>query len=295
MTDSPAADSLLIPVICDRCRATGMAGDSAFAAIPDILDFDPVPRRAHVNNWTPEHQRAFIAALAITGSPRQAARVLGRHMFGAQQLRSARGGKEFAAAWDAAMELARDREFARIHANLSALSAERAAGDAVAPGSVPGLAGGAIPRPVDPFAAGSGPGDPADEQDLEDREYREARIRIRDRLTRARRLLLMGVAGNPANRAAWEQLVGPVDWDRAVRGESQADEPFADPELFDTDKNPHRFANPDMLLTAEAGLLPELTGGHDALAPLRAALLASESEGKRQAANDDGEAPPPTG
>ena len=84
-----------IPVVCDQCRATGMAGDSAFSAIPDILDFVPVPRRAHVNNWTAEHQRAFIAALAMTGSPRQAARALGRHMFGAQQMRTARGGKSF--------------------------------------------------------------------------------------------------------------------------------------------------------------------------------------------------------
>ena len=39
-----------VPVICDKCRAQGMAGDPAFAAIPDILAFDPVPRRAHVNN-----------------------------------------------------------------------------------------------------------------------------------------------------------------------------------------------------------------------------------------------------
>ena len=106
-----------VPVICDRCRAEGVAGDPAFALIPDLLTFDPVPRRARVDNWTAEHQRAFIVALAITGSPRQAARALGRHPFGAEQLRSARGGRSFAEAWDAAMDLARDREFARIHAN----------------------------------------------------------------------------------------------------------------------------------------------------------------------------------
>ena len=107
-----------VPVICDKCRATGMAGDEAFSAIPDILNFTPVERRAHVNGWRPEHQRAFIAALAITGSPRQAARAIGRHAFGAEQLRNHRGGKSFAAAWDAALELARERETHRIHENL---------------------------------------------------------------------------------------------------------------------------------------------------------------------------------
>jgi len=65
-----------IPVICDRCRAEGHAGEDPFAAIADLLEFEPVKRRAHVNNWTAEHQRALIAALATTGSPRQASAVL---------------------------------------------------------------------------------------------------------------------------------------------------------------------------------------------------------------------------
>ena len=36
-------------------------------------------------------------------------------------------------------------------------------------------------------------------------------------------------ADDPAKRAAWETLVGPVDWDKAERLEAQADEPFGDP------------------------------------------------------------------
>jgi hypothetical protein len=68
-----------VPVICDKCRAEGMAGDEAFSGVPEILDFEPVPRRARADGWRPEHQRAFIAALAITGSPRQAARAVGKH------------------------------------------------------------------------------------------------------------------------------------------------------------------------------------------------------------------------
>ena len=114
-----------IPVICDKCRETGLAGDEAFSAIPDILNFTPVPRRARADGWKEEHQRAYIAALAITGSPRQAARAIGKHQFGAEQLRNARGGRDFAAAWDAAIDLAREREAFRIHENLAGLTAER--------------------------------------------------------------------------------------------------------------------------------------------------------------------------
>ena len=105
-----------IPVICDRCRAEGGAGDDPFTGIADLLTFDPVPRRAHVNNWTAEHQRMFIAALALTGSPRQAARALGRHAFGAEQLRDAKGGRGFADAWDAALELYREMHGASVKA-----------------------------------------------------------------------------------------------------------------------------------------------------------------------------------
>ena len=135
MSESPAP----IPVICDRCRAEGSAGDGRFAEIADLLTFDPVPRRAHVNNWTAEHQRAFIAALAMTGSPRQAARALGRHAFGADQLRTAKGGRSFAEAWDAALELYRERELYRIKSNLGGLADQQAERDRSA-GSVRGWA-----------------------------------------------------------------------------------------------------------------------------------------------------------
>ena len=258
MTDSSPGPSP-IPVICDRCGASGMAGDEAFAAIPDILGFDPVQRRTHVNNWTAEHQRAFIAALAITGSPRRAARALGRHAFGAEQLRSARGGKSFAAAWDAALDLARDREFARIHANLSDLAARHAAEDATAPGS-----GGAT------FADGI-----ADDAGAGARDYAEARQRMRLRLTRARRLLLLHICDDPARRAAWELLVGPADWGAAERLEAQPDEPFHDP--AEEDQPLPSLRGPDMILVAEAGLIADPTGGHDTMADIAAALENAEA------------------
>jgi hypothetical protein len=286
MTDSPDPEPPApIPVVCDQCRATGMAGDAAFSAIPDILDFVPVPRRAHVNNWTAEHQRAFIAALAMTGSPSQAARALGRHMFGAQLLRTARGGKSFDAAWDAALEIARDREFAQIHANLSALSAAREAGEAAATAGAPGqvpphMPGRIVPRLDGPRAPSNLYGETIDEDSTDQRrDYLESRLRTREKLTRARRLLLLFLGEDPAKRAAWELLVGPVDWDRASRCESQADEPFADPQFEHYegyDQNPHCMTKPGMLLTAEAGFLADITGGEDALAPLRAIVAGTD-------------------
>lgn len=70
-------------------------------------------------------QRGFVAALVATGSPARAARAIGKHAFGAEQLRRARGGQSFAAAWDAAPELARERELAGLRAGLTELAAEQ--------------------------------------------------------------------------------------------------------------------------------------------------------------------------
>jgi hypothetical protein len=238
-----------------------MAGDAAFAAIPDILDFEPVPRRSHVNNWTAEHQRAFIAALALTGSPSQAARALGRHAFGADQLRSAKGGKSFAAAWDAALDLAREREMHRIHGNLGALADRiEIEGD-----GIPDLRPGAPRREL--------AGDSLyDDEDPERRDYLERLDSIRDRLMHARRKFLFAISGDPAKRAAWETLVGPADWNRAEEFEPQPDDFTADPRRIDSNLPPLQGAG--MILTAAAGFLPQLTGEPDAMAPFNAALVA---------------------
>ena len=98
MDDSPRIPA--IPVVCSACR-TALAEDAPeHEAIAELLSFDPVPVRAHSNNWTPAHQRGFIAALAITGSVNKAARAVGRFPFGAERLRKARGGTSFAMAWE---------------------------------------------------------------------------------------------------------------------------------------------------------------------------------------------------
>lgn len=215
-----------IPVICDSCRAQGSAGEEGFSQIADILNFEPVPRRTQVNNWTAELQRAFIAALAVTGSARRAGKAIGRHEYGAEKLRKARGGKGFSDAWDAALEIYREREMLRLAdqmGELSNVSIEQAQRMDLNPGE-------------------------RDENE-EASEYEEAQERIRDRLLRARRLYLLSICNNAKKREAWETLAGPVDWDKAAALRPQDNEPYQP-----------NMREPDMLLTAEGGCLPDAVG-----------------------------------
>ncbi len=79
-------------------------GASSLAAEPaDPLAFTPVPRKYRYDGWTAERQRAFIAALAETGSVTAAARRINMASEGAYALRRARGAESFAAAWEAAL------------------------------------------------------------------------------------------------------------------------------------------------------------------------------------------------
>jgi len=93
------------PVLCDRCRESGLAGLGAFSAMKPLLDFAPVPRRARHDGWTPDRQRAFIAALAETGAVSLAAKAVNMSPEGAYYLRRQPGAEEFRAAWDAALDL----------------------------------------------------------------------------------------------------------------------------------------------------------------------------------------------
>jgi hypothetical protein len=98
---------MTIPVICDRCRVAGTAGTGDFSHFGDLLEFEPVPRPYYrVDGWTEEKQRAFIALLATSGSPRRAAMALGMSAKGATNLREAEGSDSFNAAWDRALAIA---------------------------------------------------------------------------------------------------------------------------------------------------------------------------------------------
>jgi hypothetical protein len=69
-----------------------------------IPDFTPVPRRYRCDGWTPERQRAFVAALAETGSVKHAAERINMASEGAYALRRQPGAEGFRAAWEAALD-----------------------------------------------------------------------------------------------------------------------------------------------------------------------------------------------
>lgn len=73
----------------------------ARAALPD---FTPVPRKYRHDGWTPERQRAFIAALADTGSVSRAAAMVNMAQTNCYTLRRAAGAESFRRAWEAALD-----------------------------------------------------------------------------------------------------------------------------------------------------------------------------------------------
>lgn len=76
-------------------------------AVHDPLALTPVPRAApRSNGWKPHVQRAFIEALAQSGSVKAAAARVGRSTHGAYLLRRHPEAASFAAAWDAAIDCA---------------------------------------------------------------------------------------------------------------------------------------------------------------------------------------------
>jgi hypothetical protein len=102
--------------------------ESPDAELDAILDFTPVARKNNrVDGWSPERQRAFIHALALTGSPRRAAAAVGKAQWGAEQLRKAPDAESFNAAWDAALSFARDKGSRRIAAGLQVVEDQDAA------------------------------------------------------------------------------------------------------------------------------------------------------------------------
>jgi hypothetical protein len=116
-----------IPVVCDRCRAEGRAGRDPFEAFGALLDFAPVPRRtARADGWDAEAQRAFIAALSLTGSDRAAARAVGKAQFGVTQLLAAPGSEAFAAARAEALAIAADERSRRLAEGLRRVASEEA-------------------------------------------------------------------------------------------------------------------------------------------------------------------------
>jgi hypothetical protein len=91
-------------------------------AIAATLEFDPVPGKiARANGWSPEIQRAFIAALAASGSPTKAAETVDLALTGAERARDREGGESFSAAWDRALRVYAAHRRARVNAAVASL------------------------------------------------------------------------------------------------------------------------------------------------------------------------------
>lgn len=75
-------------------------------------DFTPVPlARTRHDGWTPERQRAFLTALAATGTASAAAKMVGMSRKSAYALRARADAGSFADAWDKAISFGRARMF----------------------------------------------------------------------------------------------------------------------------------------------------------------------------------------
>ena len=70
---------------------------------PNDFRWVPVLRKPRKDGWSPERQRAFIAALADCGCVEQAAKEVGMSVQSCYRLRRSHGAENFAAAWDAAI------------------------------------------------------------------------------------------------------------------------------------------------------------------------------------------------
>jgi hypothetical protein len=72
----------------------------------ELPPFTPVPRQCERHDgWTPERQRAFIEALADTGSVAAACKAVNMAQRGAYFLRRQPGAETFRKAWEAALQL----------------------------------------------------------------------------------------------------------------------------------------------------------------------------------------------
>jgi YD repeat-containing protein len=74
-----------------------------------VAPFSPAVGYSRIDGWTPERQRGFCEVLAECGLVREAAAAVGMTAQTAYRLRRRAQGNGFALAWDAALQLARQR------------------------------------------------------------------------------------------------------------------------------------------------------------------------------------------
>ena len=103
-----APDAALAPspeTAPEAAPATGTALD-AHGHDPDAYRWVPVLKKRRKDGWSPDRQRAFIEALADTGSVATAAQRVGMSESSAYRLRRSPGAEAFDRAWGAAIDAA---------------------------------------------------------------------------------------------------------------------------------------------------------------------------------------------
>ena len=87
-------------------------------ATPDTSDLRPTPARIRLGGWTVDRQRAFLIALAESGSITHAAAAVGLSARSAYRLRARADAEGFGVGWDEALRIAAGR--------LTTIAVERA-------------------------------------------------------------------------------------------------------------------------------------------------------------------------
>lgn len=253
--------------------------DSSPVGTNPVPDFTPVQRaKLRHDGWTPARQRAFIAALAETGSVTEAAARVGKSTYGAYALRRAPGAESFERAWSAALDDGIRR--------LASIAFTRAT-DGVA---IPLMHGGKqvgerrvysdqlltfMLRHYEPEKYGANPGlrpgttgasRRAQEEDGQSDEQRreellEVRARIAGKLRMSRDLFVRAIAHDRKARAAWDRLCPRVNWKVASEFAPRLLEDGTPQRLFmaDIDQEFPKLRRPEYIIPVTNGFAPELS------------------------------------
>lgn len=185
------------------------------------LDFTPVPRDprgARSDGWTPQRQREFIEMLAATGSVTAACRGVGLRSTGVYGLRHRKGAESFRAAWDAAVErgTSQVRDILTDHSINGVPESVWWAGKQV--GERRKFNHNTMRWILERGERGRGKAESEAERDRNEALAKKWIADLRAEVERAEAAKWARIGDDPAKRAAYELLNGPVDWEAVMAG-----------------------------------------------------------------------------